>query len=50
MSSAVARPAGREDVALLTRLREEWAAEQRGGPVDDPGFAPATSLMVNDLS
>ncbi len=46
----VVRPAGLEDIAVLTRLREEWAAVQRGGPVDDPGFAPATSLMVNDLS
>ena len=33
------RPAGLQDVAVLTRLREEWAAEQRGGPADDPGFA-----------
>jgi len=35
----VVRPAGREDVAVLTRLREEWAAERWGGRVDDPGFA-----------
>lgn len=35
----VVRTAGPEDVALLARLREEWAAEQRGGPVDDHGFA-----------
>ena len=36
---ASVRQAGPEDVATLTRLREEWAAEQRGAPAGDPGFA-----------
>jgi GNAT superfamily N-acetyltransferase len=37
------RSAGPEDVAVLTRLREQWAAEQRGGAEDDPGFAEVFS-------
>ncbi|HSE10968.1 MAG TPA: GNAT family N-acetyltransferase [Nocardioidaceae bacterium] len=37
-ATAVVRPAGVEDVGLLTRLREEWTAEQQDEPIDDPGF------------
>lgn len=39
--TASVRRAGLDDVATLTRLREEWAVEQRGAPADDPGFAEA---------
>ncbi len=36
---ASVRRAGLDDVATLTGLREEWAEEQHGEPLDDPAFA-----------
>lgn len=36
---AAVRRAGLDDLAALTRLREDWVAEQAGDAVEDTGFA-----------
>jgi hypothetical protein len=34
------------DVTTISALRRAWTEQDAGSPIDDAGFAPASSLMV----